>query len=290
MRMFNDATNWKKTGDRSLTFSYPNRGEQREQPLEKRSVELWLQFERLSLFQETSWQFQDRYNPEKETSFSTREYIGGSASLTRCRIHGIALDDTPSVAFVRLDVSIYPVALETLKETTHSSLSFPSGKVPEGGILKDSLGELVFYWADDEVHNWPELYAKLHLDDESFSALARNIQAGGIRAARMKVLGDLFGLKWGGIPGADDDYVILLEDEGPSKRGRAKARLGEILLEWSPALDTKMGPDRDERSKVEVPTKGKGFDEINLLKPDVGDSRKQEVKPSRWSSFLRRPK
>lgn len=289
MRMFDNAVDWERTGNGGLSFSHPDsRGKQRVQALERRPEELWLQLESLSLFNETAWQFQDKYNPEIETGYSAREYISGSASLVGCRIHGISLDDTPNVAFVRLDVSIYPISLEELKETTHSLLSFPPGEVPEGGILKDSLGELVYYWADDEVQWRPELYAILHLDHDSFNNLARKIQSGGIRSARMRVLADLFGLDWGGLPGADADYVILLEDEGSSKRGRAKARLNKVLLEWSSVFDSPMGLTRNERSKIEAPVKSDGPGKIDRPEPDLTGSSKQETETSGWSSFLRR--
>lgn len=291
MRMFDNAVDWKKTGDSTLTFSYlDHRGKRRENSLDKRPEMLSLQLENLSLFNETSWQYQDRYNPEIDTGFSTREYISGSASLVGCRIHGVAPDDTERAAFVRLYVQISPIDLEKLQETTHSLDSFPNDKVPEGGILKDSFGELVYYWADDEVYWWPELYAKLHLDYEKFNALARNIQAGEIRSAGLQVLADLYGLDWGGILGADADYVILLEDEGSSKRGRAKARLHEVTLEWSSVLDTKMGRARDDRSKIEDPTNVEDFDDLDDDEEDKPDTRddKQDTEPEGWSSFLRR--
>lgn len=289
MKMFDDARNWKKTSARTLTFSYlEHRGKLREQSLEKRPDMLFLQLERLSLFNNTSWQYRDKYNPEIESGFSTREYITGFASLIGCRIYGVALDDTQSVAFVRLEVQISPIELEKLKDTTHSLASFPQGKVPEGGPLADSLGELVYYWADDgKARYWPVLYAKLYLDYEHFSALARNIQAGGIRSARLEVLADLYGLDWGGTPGADADYVILLEDEGLSKRGRAKARLNEVTLEWSPVLDTRMGSVRDEQSKVEAPTKFEELDGISQTELVVSDGHKQQDEQSNWSSFFR---
>ena len=101
MKMFDDARDWKKTGERTITFSYlDHRGKLCEKSMEKRSEMLVLQLERLSLFNRTSWQYRDRYNPEIVPGFSTREHINGSASLVGCRIRGVALDDTENASVV----------------------------------------------------------------------------------------------------------------------------------------------------------------------------------------------
>ena len=175
-----------------------------------------------------------------------------------------------------------------MQDTTHSFDSFPHGKVPEGGILKDSFGELVYYWADGVL--LPELYAKLHLGYENFNALARNIQAGGVRSARLQVLADLYSFDWYGFPDTVLNHVILLEREVSGWQGGAKARLNEVSLEWSPVLDTQMGQARDERSKVEAPTRVEALDDISQTEPVVSDGDKQQDEQSNWSSFFRRSK
>lgn len=293
MRMFDDAVDWKKTGDRTLTFNYPHKGKRQEQSLVKCPEMLWMQLERISLLNETSWplNFAEGNNSQSQTGYSTRQYISAFACLVRCRIHGVALDDTENIAFVRLNIGIYPTSPGKVQETVDSLRSLSKGEVPEGQVLnselKSELGRLVYHWNSDEVYTWPELYAVLYLDHEAFNALAENIKAGGIRSAMVQVSADLYGLTWSGGLGADADYVILLEDNGSIKQGIARALLVEMTLEWSPVLEMKTGGFRDDRGMVEAPAKVTTPDSIPQPKRDINND-KQEAEPSSWLSFLGR--
>jgi hypothetical protein len=253
---FDDTSNWEKKDGTTLVYSYTHKGKQHEGSSEKEPNSLLMQLERLSVLGETSWRFENEKEPDSKTSYFTREYISALGVLNGCRVHAITLDETENEVFTRLDVTIYPIELRKLQETsTFDQWSFSrEGERPEDGWLKDEIGR-IDYHGMDEYYDRSLLSARLFLETERFDELVEEIRAGGIRSARLQVLADLYQFGWEGmvadIPGSTFNYAILCEYDGKGARGYTNARLQEVLLEWSPTLATRTAAARDEPDEGE---------------------------------------
>ena len=258
MSSFKDTSSWKKKDASTLVYSYEVDGKQHDGSSEKEPNSLLVQLERLSVFDETSWLLKDDKEPESETGYSSREFISALGVFDNCRIHTITLDETENEEFSRLDITIYPIELEKLQETStvdEWSIIGDEDK-PEGGWLKDEIGRIDYHGVG-EYFDQSLLSARLFLSREEFDILVKAIKASGIRSARLQVLADLFEFGWEGmvadISGHIFNYAILCEDEGESAfgtskgaRGHTQVRLQEVLLEWSPKLEAKPAVRRDE--------------------------------------------
>jgi len=237
------ATNWEMKDDGALTFSYSYKGKLREESLELRPHLIHAQLDRLSLFDKTDWDFEDKRKPGSTTGYSSHESIRTLAVLDRCRIHCVHLDEIETEVFSRLEVDIYSTSLEKLQATTRNPFSSSPLGAPRD-FMKDGLGEVGY-----SPNNF---YARLFLDQTSFDALAEKIKAGGIRSARIVILANLFKEASFGHP-LDDNYAMLCENDEELGRIATKAQLYELHLEWSPKLEAKTvflleSPEHSEKS------------------------------------------
>jgi len=244
MSTLEKATKWKMKDDGTLTFSYSHKGKLREESLEQKGHHLIrAQLDRLSLFDETKWGFEDKRIPGSTTGYSSHETIRTVAVLDRCRIHCVHLDGNESEVFSRLKVDIYSTSLEKLQATARNRFSSQPLGVPREP-MKDGLGEIVYH---------PDMfYVSLFLDQASFDALAKEIKAGGVRSARIAILANLFKEMSFGYP-LDDNYAMLCENDEKSGRSVTEAQLYELHLEWSPRLEAKTvflreSPEHSEKS------------------------------------------
>lgn len=164
MSSFKDTSNWKKKDGTTLVYSYEVDGKQHDGTSEKEPQLLLVQLERLSVLNETSWQLKDDKEPESETRYSTREFITALGDLYDFWFHAITLDESDNEVFSQIDISIYPVELETLIETsTVEEWSFSRDEdKPEDGWLKDEIGRINYHEAG-EYHNSSMLSARLFL-------------------------------------------------------------------------------------------------------------------------------
>ena len=243
MSSFEDTSNWKRKDGTTLTYSFEHNGKQHDGLSEKEPKILSAQLERLSVLNETSWQLKYDKEPESETGFLMREQISGLGILDDCHVHAITLDENKNEAITSLNVSIYPIELEKLLETSKvdSWSSFrDQEKKPEDGWLSDEVGR-IHYGGMGEYHDKSLLFAILFLSQDKFDDLVLAIKAGGIRSARLEVLADVYHFNYEGIglgmPGHEYNYAILCKDEGEGASGHTKARLEAMRLEWSPKLE-----------------------------------------------------
>ena len=259
MSDFKDTSSWAKKDGTTLAYTYEVEGKPHEGTAEKRPNSIHVQLDRISVLNETSWQLKDEKEPESETGFSTREYISAFGAIDNCRIHAITLDDNPNEVFSQLDVSIYPTELENLvKTSTIDQFSFLHDEedMPDKGWLSEETGRIDFH-SDGEYHHGSQLFATLLLSQEKFDDLVEAIKAGRVRSARLDVFADLYEFGYesmgAGLPGHRYNYAILSKDEGESAFGTSKglsgftrARLQEVLLEWSPSLENRKASRRNE--------------------------------------------
>lgn len=259
MSSFEDTSNWTKKSGTILGYTYELKGKLHEGTAEKRPNSILIQLDRISVLNQTSWQLKDEKVPESETGYSTREFISAVGVMDNCRIHAITLDENPNEVFSSLDVSIYPTELENLVKTSHvDQFSFlrDEDDMPDEGWLKDETGQ-IRYHSDGEYHHGNQLFATLLLSQGKFDDLVKTIKAGNIRSARLDVFADLYEFGYesmgAGIPGHLYNYAILSKDEGDSAFGTSKgasgftkARLQEVLLEWSPKIEDRTASRRDE--------------------------------------------
>lgn len=128
-------------------------------------------------------------------------------------------------------------------------------EMPDEGWLKDELG-LIRYLEADEYQPDPLLFAALWLSSETFDHLVEAIKTGNIRSARLDVVADLYGLDYegffgAGLPGHLYNYAILREDKSIGSYGLTRARLQEVLLEWSPKLENRTVGWGDEPNEAD---------------------------------------
>lgn len=259
MTDFKDTSSWEKKDGTTLAYTYELNGEPHKGTAKKRPNSIHLQLGRISVLNETSWQLKHEKEPEGETGFSTREYISAVGAMDNCRIHAITLDENPNKVFSQLDVSIYPTELENLvKTSTVCQFSFHRDEedMPEEGWLSEETGRIQFH-SDGEYDRGPQLFATLLLSPEKFDDLVEGIKAGKVHSARLDVFADLYEFGYesmgAGMPGHRYNYAILGKDEGESAFGASKgssgftrARLQEVLLEWSSNLENRTASCRDE--------------------------------------------
>ncbi|WP_299596610.1 hypothetical protein [uncultured Tateyamaria sp.] len=259
MSDFKDTTSWEKKDGTTLAYTYELDGKQHEGTAEKRPNSIHVQLDRISVLNETSWQLKDEKEPESETGYSTREYISALGSMDNCRLHSITLDENPNEVFSQLDVSIYPTELKNLvKTSTIDQFSFLRDEedMPDEGWLSEETGRIHFH-SDGEYHHGSQVFAKLLLSREKFDDLVEAIKAGKVRSARLDIFADLYEFDYesmgAGMPSHRYNYAILSKDEGESAYGTSKgssgftrARLQEVLLEWSPSLANRTASRRDE--------------------------------------------
>ncbi|MEK0163659.1 hypothetical protein VWX35_06825 [Phaeobacter sp. A36a-5a] len=264
MSDFKDTSSWEKKDGTTLVYTYELDGKQHEGSAEKRPNSIHVQLDRISVLNETSWQLKDAKEPESKTGYSTREYISAVGAMDNCRIHAITLDDNPNEVFSQLDVSIYPTELENLvKTSTIDQFSFLRDEehIPDEGWLSEETGRICFH-SQGEYHHASQLFATLLLSREKFDDLVEAIKSGKIHSTRLDVFADLYEFGYesmgAGMPGHRYNYAILSKDEGESTFGASKgssgftrARLQEVLLEWSPNLENRTASYRDEPDKYD---------------------------------------
>ncbi len=174
MTHFKDTSNWTKKDGTTLVYSYEYEGERREAKIEKEPHTLTVQIEKLSVVDRTTWELADKKLPDSTTGYKPTEYIRISGQLDRSQIHTFTLDELDNETHVEMaEVGIYPTELEELKATsTVKSWSFSriDEERPDDGWLKDEMGRIVYY-AADEVFDKPLLSANLWMDKPSFDTL-----------------------------------------------------------------------------------------------------------------------
>lgn len=259
MSDFKDTSNWRIKDGTTLAYAYEYKGKRHAGEAEKKPNRLNLQLERLSVLNQTSWELERYREPEQEAGSYTHEYITALGILDNCRLHAITVDDNENEKFTKLNVEIHPVPLAKLKETakvdTLSIIGEEDDK-PEEGWMKDEIGSIHFHGAGEYYHE-SQIFASVFLSQDKFDYLVLAIKAGGICSARMEILADVFEFGYeslgAGMRGHYYNYAFLCEDEGDSAfdtpngaSGKTKARLQEVLLEWSPTLGKKTAAARDE--------------------------------------------
>lgn len=264
MTSFTDTSNWKRENETTLVYYYDYEGDRRDGLCEMEPQTVNMQLERLSLLDETSWRVKDIEDRASKPGFFTHEFITGRGILDNCYIHAITLDDSPNETLSRIDVAIYPAPLTELKATSVIDrwAGLSEGKRPEEGWLKDEIGRITYH-SEGEYFEEAMFFATVFISQEKFDALASAIRQGNIRSARLSLLADLYHFGYesmgAGIRGHRYNYAIVCQDEGTSalwgtargSGGVTKARLQELLIEWSPTLDARMAERRDEPSDVD---------------------------------------
>ncbi|MDG3039856.1 hypothetical protein [Roseicyclus marinus] len=259
MSNFTDTANWKRKDATTLVYSYDRKGERHEGSCEMEPQTVAMQLQRLSVLNEISWRIKDEKDPEREADFFSREYITALGILDDCRLHAITLDDKPNETSSRINVTIHPVPLEKLQATSviDSWSLFREKEKPAEGWLRNEIGRIRYHSAG-EYHDGSMFSASVLISQEKFDALALAVKQGNIRSARLSLLADLYHFGYesmgAGIRGHYYNYAILCEDDGASalsgspkgSDGTTKARLQELIVEWSPKLDAKMAGLRDE--------------------------------------------
>ena len=241
MTDFKDTSNWAKKNASTILYRYEHKGTKNESELEKEPHTLLVQAERLSVREMTTWAFADKKEPDSVTGFRSHEYIKIEGKLDLAKVHVFTLGQAPTVIFDRIEVSIYPLALEMLQASSkYERWSLLTKKErPEEGWLKDEHGRIDFNEAN-EYFDQSSISARLWLDQGTFEATVQKIKNGGtIRSARLEILADLFQFGYEGAfapPLTTRNYGILCEIEGRSTRAYTKARLEDLMLEWSPRL------------------------------------------------------
>lgn len=173
-KVVNDTSNWKKKDGSTLIYGLDSEGKSQE--VEKEPHPLTVQIEKLSVVDRTSWDFADKKLPDSSTGYHSAEYISASGQLDRSCIHAVSLDESANETFTRLDVSIYPIELETLKATStveRWSISRRDDERPDAGWLKDEMGRINHY-AANEYFDTSFVSATLGLDIQSFDALVQS--------------------------------------------------------------------------------------------------------------------
>lgn len=279
MSSFSDTSNWKRKNGTTLVYSYVHNGETHEGSSEMEPQTVDMQLGRLSVLNETSWRLKDKKEPDNEPGFFTSEYISALGILDNCRLHAITLDENPNQKSVQLVVTIYSAPLDKLQATSVADSWSPlaAGERPEDGWLKDEIGQIRYHSAG-EYHEDSSFSAILLLSQHKFDELAQAIKQGTIRSARLSILADVYHFGYegmgAGMRGHYYNYAILCKDEGTSALwgtakgigGSTRARIHNLILEWSPRLDLRMASRRDEP------------DEDNFLEPKLApDERNIDV-------------
>lgn len=241
MTDFKNTSNWEKKTSSTILYRYEYEGKQREGELEKEPHTLHVQAERLTVMDTTAWTVVDKKEPDSKTGFQSREFIKVEGKLDLARVHVFTLDETPTATFDRIEVSIYPISLAMLQQSSsYEKWSLREKKErPEEGWLKDEHGRIDYYEAT-EYFCKELISARLWLDQATFDSVVQKIKGGGtIRNARLEILADLFQFGyegWVAGPMTTSNYGLLCESDERRTKGYTKARLEELLLEWSPKL------------------------------------------------------
>ena len=250
MTDFKNTSNWEKKTSSTVLYRYEHDGKQREGELEKEPHTLHVQAERLSVMDTTAWGVADKEHADNTTGFKSREYIKVEGKLDLARVHVFTIDKVPTLTFDRIEVSIYPLSLEELQSSSkYERWSIRESKDrPEDGWLKDEHGRIDYYEVD-EYFREASISARLWLDQATFASVLQKIKGGGtIRNARLEILADLFQFGyegWVAGPMTTSNYGLLCESDERRTKGYTKARLEELLLEWSPKL-ARPQPDVDD--------------------------------------------
>ncbi|WP_170402862.1 hypothetical protein [Ruegeria arenilitoris] len=264
MSDFKDTSHWTQKDGTTLAYTYEIDGEKHERTSEKVPNSLLVQLDRLSVLNETSWQTKDEKEPEGEADYSTQQFITAHGKLDNCFIHAITLDEHENDRVTDIEAFIYPADLEKLRETStveEWSILRDEDKKPEDGWLSDEIGRITYH-SEGEYYPRAMLTARLFLSQDKFEDLVREIKAGNIRSARLQLLADVYQQSWEGMVAGPDDkynYAILCEDEGDAPLwgtprgagGFTKARLQEVLIEWSPDLKSRTAGRRDQDDFLE---------------------------------------
>ena len=250
MTDFKNTSKWEKKTCSTILYRYEHDGKQREGELEKEPHTLHVHVERLSVMDTTAWTVADKKEPDSKTGFQSREFIKVEGKLDLARVHVFTLDETPTATFDRIEVSIYPIPLAMLQESSsYEKWSLLEKKErPEEGWLKDEHGRIDFYEAN-EYFDRSSISARLWLDQATFDTVVQKIKDGGtIRNAKLEMLADLFQFGYEGAfapPMTTRNYGLLCESDERRTKGYTKARLEELLLQWSPKL-ARPQPDVDD--------------------------------------------
>lgn len=241
MTDFKDTSKWEKKNNSSIIYRYDYQGKPHEGTLEKDPHTVRVNVERLSVMDTTAWALADKKVPDSETGFRSYEYIRATGRLDGSRVHAFIIGEAATTTFDRIDISIYPTALEDLQKTsTHERWSLRgSDEKPEDGWLKDEKGRIDFYEANEYMDE-PSLSARLWLDQATYATIVQKIKNGStIRSVQIEVLADLFQFGYEGAFGSPRttwNYGLLCDNAGRSVRGHTTARLEEMLVEWGPSL------------------------------------------------------
>lgn len=255
---FIDTSNWQQKDGTTLAYSDKPMGETSESILRKRPNSIQVQVNRMSVLNETSWQVKGEIRPDSKAGYSTREYIRAVGLMDNCKIYGISLDDRQNDVFTRLEISIHPMDPEELARTStidRFDLRLKDEEMPDEGWLKDELG-FIRYLEADEYQPDPLLFAALWLSSEKFDHLVEAIKTGNIGSARLDVVADLYKFDYesffgAGLPGHPYNYAILREDKSIGSYGLTRARLQEVLLEWSPKLENRTAGWGDDPNEAD---------------------------------------
>ena len=241
MTDFKNTSTWEKKNASTILYRYEHEGKKSEGELEKRPSILHVKIDRLSVMDETTWTFAENKQPDSTTGFRSRDYIKVEGRLDRALVHVFAVQETRTATFDRIEISIYPVPIETLQASSKFERWSILGDKdrPEEGWLKDEHGRIDFNEAN-EYFDQASILARLFLDQATFDAVVQKIKNGGtIRKAHLGILADLFQFGYERAfarPMDIENYGILYEIEGRSMAARTNARLEELMLEWSPKL------------------------------------------------------
>ena len=247
MTDFKNTSKWEKKDANTILYRYDYQGKQTEGKLEREPHILHVQLDRLSVMDTTAWTFADKKHPDSPTSFHPRDYIKVEGKRDLARVHVFTFDETPTTTFDRIEVSIYPIPLEAMQAaSTYNRWALLDNKDrPDDGWLKDEHGRIDYFEAN-EYFDRASISAILRLDQDTFDTVVRKIKSGGkIRNARLEILADLFQFGYEGFvsgPMTTSNYGLPCEHDERRVKGHTKARLEELMLEWSSNLE-KHQPD-----------------------------------------------
>lgn len=226
MTDFKDTTNWQKKNASTILYRYNLRGKENEGELEKEPHTLQVLADRLSVIDTTAWSFAVEEQPDTTTGFESREYIKVEGKFDFAHVHAFTLDEMRTSTIDRIEVRIFPAALETL--LTASNVERLQRQIIDGHIR---------YVQDREYFDNASLSAQLCLDHATFNSVVQKIKGSGtVSGVRLKIVADLFQfvherMMW--PPFDAYNYGLLCETYENKKHGSTKARIEELLFEWS---------------------------------------------------------
>ena len=255
---FKNTSNWEKKNKSTILYRYEYQGERKESDLVMEPTHLWVNIERLSVVDRTTWEFSSDKRQESITGFLPSEHIRVIGKLRMSCVHAFVVGEAKTATLDKIEVLIYPVSLEELQETSrHNYWTVRRDNArPDDGWLQDEIGRLEVSNIDENKSE-SSLYARLALDNATFEALVQKIKSGGaLRSAQLQILADLFqdtSERAFAEPEDTKNFGLMCKNERGSSGGYTRARLDELLLEWAPKLEKSFSADD---LQAEVPLNG----------------------------------